>query len=139
MSEDTKKQRIAIVQKDGISMRLSYDFVTDAQFDTSLKELAEKMKYPYEHIVQYTLGDEEETQEGTLYFCPKCGYHNDGGYEPDVRMYYRQDSEGKSQPAGYFKTLNIDCTECDTVFEVRTEQFDADVEELNKAFSTNQN
>jgi hypothetical protein len=131
-----KKKRVAVCQKGGIVMRVDYNFVTDEEFQKSLAEWATNINVDVDNIITYTLGDEDEMEEGNAYFCPRCGYYNKYGYEPNISLYYQEDKlTGESKPTGYFKTLDIECEHCDVTFHIQTDKFNEDTKDLNETFT----
>lgn len=135
MSETVKKKRAAIYKSGSMTMRFDYPFITDEDLEKSLKEFADKLNAEPDSILVYTLGDEDEEENGVLYFCPKCGAYNEYGYDPSMRMFYRRDKEGEQpKEAGYFKNNIIDCTNCNEVFEIHTDKYTEQAEEMTKRY-----
>lgn len=134
------KKRIAMVKKDGVMMKLEYKFLTDEEFEKCLDELSKKTNVDVGSIITYDLGTRDDVEEGTMYFCPKCGEYNEFGHEPNVREFYQKDPEtGKLKPAGYHKNLTLECYSCDETFEIYTEQFEKESEKLTKLMFEQEN
>lgn len=132
---DDKKKRILIFKKGGLTTRFDYTFLDDIEFDSILKELATKLNVDKNDIISYTLGNKDETEEGVVHFCPKCGTYNEYGYAPEVNQYYKIDKESNEfKAAGFYKTLDIDCPNCNENFNINTAQFEEESEKLTEAF-----
>lgn len=130
-----KKKRIVIMKLEGISIRFDYTFLDDIEFQASLEELSRVYKIDKGSILTYTLGTEEETENGVVHFCPRCGTYNEHGFSPEVDTYYAIDKETEQlKPAGLYKTLNIDCLNCNDIFNISTEQFQEESAKLTKTF-----
>lgn len=129
------KKRVALLKKGEITTRLDYTYLTDEAFDRSVQDIANRWGVHPEHVLTYTLGNEDETNEGNCYFCPRCGHYNEWGHEPHTRQYYRHNPEtGRSEPAGYFKSLTLECDQCEETFEIQTDTWDEEGKRMTKAF-----
>lgn len=124
-----KKKRIAIAKKNGLTMKLEFEYVTDQEFEDALKKHEELTKMPAEDFITYTLGAEDEMNEGTLYFCPRCGEYNEYGFEPNVTPYY---NSADKKLAGFFKRVDIECMNCDENYEIHNSRFDEDMKKMNE-------
>lgn len=136
MSEEEQipKQRIAIYTKKGITTRIEYNPITDEQFEKNLTNISTSKGIEKDSILTYTLGDEDEMENGNLYFCPRCGHHNEYAYEPDLRMFYAKDKEtDELKEAGYYKFVTIDCSGCDETFEIHSKKMDEDAQKFTKS------
>lgn len=131
ITED-KKRRVALYQKKGVQARLEYPYITDDEFDKSIKELAAKMGIDPASVVTYTLGTKDEMEEGTLYFCPRCGTKHHDGIEPTTSMFLKQGKDGAMTTAGYYKMLVMDSYCCNEEFEIHTDKWAEESEKLNK-------
>ena len=130
---DEKKKRIVMFKVDGTFIRFDYTYIDDDEFEASLEGLASKYKINKDSIFTFTLGTQEQTEDGIVHFCPKCGSHYEYGFEPSVNMYYSIDKESNElKPAGYYKTLNIDCYTCGEVFNISTDKFEEESDKLTQ-------
>lgn len=132
------KKRIAMFKNHGVSMRLQFDYIDDETFDKALERLALNASIPVKNIFTFTLGDQEEMENGNCYFCPRCGTYNEFAYEPEVHRTYRVNHETKElQEAGYHKSLEIHCNDCDEVWYLGADHFRDDEERLNEIEKNN--
>lgn len=126
------KKRIAIIKKEGMTMKMEYSYLTDVEFEKSLAEVSKKMNVSPDSILTYTLGTQEEMEDGMMYFCPRCGEYNEYGYEPELHLYYRTEGD-VSGPAGYFKDVQVNCTSCDDTFRLTNQKMEDEAQALSAA------
>lgn len=135
-NETREKKRIAVIHTKGTMVKFNFDYLTEAEFEKSLDEIAEKYNYVKEDIMRYTLGTKEEMEDGNLYFCPKCGNYESSGFKPAIRLLTvlkPNETEGTSmETVAYEKYLEINCFHCESEFEIATEQFLEESEQLTK-------
>jgi hypothetical protein len=132
---EEKKKWVALYGTGSLTIRFDYGYLTEEEVQESLQEWATKTGYDVDNVILYSIGTKEEEEEGCLFFCPRCGAHNEYGMEPSTRLFYREDKEGNTKPAGYFKSTWVECTNCDNTYEVHSDKYHEDVKEMNKLFA----
>lgn len=135
--EEMRKRKI-IFNFDSMKMTLDTSYISDEACEKMVKKHATAYNISTKQAFVYDLGTEEQEENGTLFFCPKCGHYNEFGWDPTVNMFYKRSKEGGNmEPAGYYKYVPVDCDDCGT-FEVNCKEFENQMKEMNKEFSTNE-
>lgn len=126
------RKRIVVIKNSGLRVRYAFGYISDAELEEVLDQLVKEFSYDKKAMTIYTLGDEDADEEGTVWFCPNCGEYNEYGYEPETHLLYATDEHGQITPAHYYKEIVIDCIDCERTTNIHTEQFEEDVQDLNK-------
>lgn len=135
--KEFKKRRI-IFQFETLKMTFDTPYISDEACEKLVKMQAELHKMPAEHVLVYNLGTEDQDEDGTMFFCPKCGNYNEYGWDPTVNMFYRRTKEGgELTKAGYYKYVPIDCDNCGS-FEVNCDKFEKEMDKMNEEFFNNE-
>lgn len=138
MCEEKRKRKI-ITQIDTLTSTVSTDYITDEECKKMVKQYATAYKISEKQIFVFDLGTEEEVENGTMFFCPKCGSYNQYGWDPQVNQFYTQPKDGgPAVPTGYYKYVSIDCDDCGT-FELSCDKFNEEMEKLSKEFKQHEN